>query len=108
MSDGSGWRYLVGPEGSNAPTTVRNDVRIFDGRMACGTLVRLPTYTAWDTYFMVLEGEIIVNEQTFWAVEAGLLVNETECYAQVKKDALLVVFLINPNAQLTYEGSVSR
>ncbi|MEM7531656.1 MAG: pirin family protein [Chloroflexota bacterium] len=70
-TEGSGWRYLVGPEGSDAPATVRNDVRIFDGRLAAGTLVSLPTYEAWDTYFMVLRGEVMVNQEVFPAVEAG-------------------------------------
>lgn len=100
------WRYLVGPAG--APATIRNDVRIFDGHLVAGSTLPLPAYQEWDSYFVVLRGEIEINDQSFSAVENGLLVDEVGAHLQVKEDALMVVFLINRHAPLSYAGTVAR
>ncbi len=102
------WRYLLGPEGGKAETTVRNDVQIFDGHLHAGTASPLPSHNDWDTYFVVLRGALEVKNQPFKAVESGLLINETACNVQVKRDALVVIFLVNRNARLTYDGTIGQ
>jgi len=61
-----------------------------------------------DTYFYVFEGTIRANEMTFGRTEQGLLVNADELTVTAQEDALLVAFLINPDAPLTYQGTIGR
>lgn len=102
------WRLLVGPDGSNAPTTVRNDIQIYDGRLARETHVKFPSFADWDTYFVVLQGQITVADKMFTAVESGLIVDEQSTAIFVQEDALVVIFLINRQARLTYEGTIGH
>ncbi len=50
------WRSLFGPEGSDAPFSVRNEVEFYDIRLEDGASARLPDITGWDGYFYVFEG----------------------------------------------------
>ncbi len=71
-----GWRYLAGPEASDAPAVVRNNIMFFDGHFAKGASLALPEHAGWDTYFVVLRGSIQVKDQTLKAVESALLKDE--------------------------------
>lgn len=102
------WRHLFGPEGSDAPFYVRNDVNFYDVHLDKGASVELPTVMGWDTYFYVFEGTVRTNETTFDRTEQGLLVNAEELAVTAQEETLLVAFLINPDAPLTYRGTIGR
>ena len=104
----SDWRYLTGPEGSDAPTTVRNNIMIFDGHLAPGVHLPLPEHEQWDSYFVVLRGSIQVKEQSLKAVSSALLKDERGATIEALEETLIVVFLIDPTAQLTYDGTVGH
>lgn len=59
-------------------------------------------------YFYVFEGKVMANETTFNRTEQGLLVNADDLTVTAEKETLLVVFLINPDAQLTFQESIGR
>lgn len=102
------WRYLTGPEWSDAPTTVRNNVMLFDGTLAEGVSLTLPAYAAWDCYLVVLRGSIQVKDQILSAVNSALLKDEKDVGIESLETSLVVVFLIDPAAKLTYEGTVGH
>lgn len=102
------WRHLFGPEESDAPYYVRNDVNFYDVHLHKGASVELPEIMGCDTYFYVFEGTIKANETTFDRTEQGLLVNAEKLTVTAEEETLLVAFLINPDAQLTYRGTIGR
>ncbi len=103
-----GWRYLTGPDGSDAPTTVRNNIMLFDGHLAEGVFLALPEYARWDAYFVVLRGSIQVKDRTLRAVNSALLKDERRATVEALEESLVVVFLIDPAAKLTYSGTVGH
>ena len=50
----------------------------------------------------------MANETTFQRTEQGLLVNAEELTVTAEEETLLVAFLINPFAPLTYQGTIGR
>jgi redox-sensitive bicupin YhaK (pirin superfamily) len=67
------WRYLFGPEASDAPFWVRNDVHFYDVRLDDGASATIPRMPGWDSYFFVFNGEIEVEGVRFAEAESGLL-----------------------------------
>ena len=102
------WRHLFGPEGSDPPFYVRNDVNFYDARLDEGTSVELPAITGWDTYFYVFEGAVEANDTHFDQTESGLLVDAEDLTVTAREDTLLVAFLTNPDAPVTRQGTVGR
>ena len=102
------WRHIFGPEESEAPFYVRNDVNFYDVHLSKGASIELPTVMGWDIYFYVFEGAIKANETTFERTESGLLVNAEDLTVTAQEETLLVAFLINPDASLTYQGTIGR
>lgn len=102
------WRYLVGPEGTDAPLTVRNEVRLFDTHLDSGAVLELPTYGDWDIYFYVFQGGVSVQDETFAEGEQGLLVDTQKAVVRALQETLLVVFLVDRTAQVTRVGTIGR
>ena len=102
------WRHLFGPEGSDAPFYVRNDVYFYDARLEEGTSVELPTLAGWDTYFYVFEGALDVGDVDFEEAESGLLVEEEGVTITAQEETVLVAFLLDPDAPITRQGTVGR
>jgi quercetin 2,3-dioxygenase len=55
------WRYLFGPEGSDAPFFVRNDVHFHDIRLDEGALVEMPEVPAgWHCVYRKSDSAILM------------------------------------------------
>lgn len=102
------WRHLFGPEGSEAPFYVRNDVHFYDIRLDEGASADLPSITGWDTYFYVFTGAVEARGTRFGEAESGLLTQEVGLTIKAEEPTLLVTFLINPDAPVTRKGTVGR
>jgi len=102
------WRHLFGPENTDAPFYVRNDVHLYDVRLDENVSVELPSIAGWDTYFYVFEGAVEANDSHFGETESGLLVNEERVTVTAQEDSILVAFLINPDASITRQGTIGR
>lgn len=102
------WRHLFGPENTDAPFYVRNDVHLYDAQLDENVSVELPSITGWDTYFYVFEGAVEANDSHFGETESGLLVNEERVTVTAQEDSILVAFLINPDAPITRQGTIGR
>lgn len=101
------WRYLFGPEGSDAPLYVRNGVDFYDVRLGTGSTVDLPSESGRDTYFYVFEGEVTVDGTRFTETETGLLV-DAQASVTATTESLLVAFVIDPDAPITRQGTIGR
>lgn len=99
------WRHLFGPEGSDAPLFVRNDVDLYDIRLGEGATVALPSAPGRDTYCYVFEGEVTAGDTTLSEAESGLLV-DGELTVSATTDSVLVAFLIDPDAPVTRQGTI--
>lgn len=102
------WRHLFGPEGTDAPLFVRNDVHLYDARLDTDATVTLPSRPDWDTYFYVFEGAVEANGTGFDEAESGLLVDEQDLALTATADSLVVAFCINPDAPVTRQGTIGR
>ena len=102
------WRHLFGPEGTDAPLSVRNEVDFYDCRLEAGASVDLPTAEGRDTYFYVFEGAVSAAGTTFEETESGLLVDSETVTVTAEDDAILVAFCIDPDAPITRRGTVGR
>ena len=102
------WRHLFGPDGSEAPFTVRNGVHLYDVRLDDGTIVALPARDGWHTFFHVFEGEVLVDGERFTQSQSGLITGPGGQPVTASGPAVLVVFLIDPAATVTKVGTVGR
>ncbi|MFC5277925.1 pirin family protein [Halorubrum rubrum] len=103
------WRHLFGPEGTDAPLSVRNRVHLHDVRLEAGQRVDLPVEDGWDTYFYVFDGTVSGGGETLESTESGLLVGDgADLALAADTDATLVAFRIDPDAPVTRQGTIGR
>jgi redox-sensitive bicupin YhaK (pirin superfamily) len=102
------WRHLFGPEGTDAPLSVRNAVDFYDVRLGAGDSVALPEIEGLDAYFYVFEGAVEAGGTEFDETESGLLVDDAGLTVTAREETVLVAFLIDPDAPVTRQGTVGR
>ena len=102
------WRFLVGPEGSDAPAIVRNDVRLYDIHLKAGSSTQAPRLEGWDTLVHAYRGEAVVNGTPLKLAEGALLIDEAQVEITATSNATLLVFLINRAATLTHAGTIAQ
>lgn len=103
------WRYLFGPEGSDAPFFARNDVHFYDVRLDMDAHVEMPEVPAgWHTYFYVFTGEIVIGGESFGEGETGLITSSARMPIDADKESIVVAFVLNPNAKSVRLGTVGH
>ncbi|SFR90376.1 hypothetical protein SAMN05216559_0785 [Halomicrobium zhouii] len=102
------WRHLFGPEDSDAPLSVRNEVDFYDAHLEEGASDDLPQIAGRDAYFYIFEGTVEAADARFEEGESGLLVDDDGLTLTAREDALVVAFLIDPDAPVTRQGTIGR
>ncbi|MFC6942767.1 pirin family protein [Salinirubellus sp. GCM10025818] len=102
------WRHLFGPESTDAPLYVRNDVDFYDCRLEAGVTSTLPSREGWDTYYYVFEGEIEIAGEPVGRTESALVIDDIEASVTAIEDSVLVAFSINSDAPITRQGTIGR
>lgn len=102
------WRHLFGPEESEAPLTVRNDVHCYDCRLDAEATVALPSRPGWDTYLYVFEGAVTVGDASVGYTESALVTGEADVSVTAIEDSTVVAFSLDPDAPITREGTIGR
>ncbi|PCR88754.1 pirin family protein [Natrinema ejinorense] len=102
------WRHLFGPEGSDAPLDVRNDVHFYDCRLNAGATTTLPSRAGWDTYCYVFEGAVEIGEKAVGDTESALVTDDSDVFVTATEDSTVVGFSINPDAPITRQGTIGR
>jgi redox-sensitive bicupin YhaK (pirin superfamily) len=101
------WRHLFGPEGTEAPLSVRNDVDFYDCRLAAGDTATLPSRPDWRTYLYVFDGAVEVGDESVGYTESALVTGDNIAVTAIE-DATIVAFKINPDAPVTRQGTIGR
>ncbi len=102
------WRHLFGPEGTDAPLFVRNDVDFYDCYLDAGATTTLPSRSGWDTYGYVFEGAVQIGEESVGYTESALVTDDGDVAVTATEDATMVAFTINPDAPITRQGTIGR
>ena len=102
------WRHLFGPEGTDAPLFVRNDVDFYDCRLAGGETVTVPSRAEWHTYLYVFDGAVDVGDAAVGYTESALVANDSDVTVTAIEDSTIVAFSINPDAPVTRQGTIGR
>ena len=102
------WRHLLGPEGTDAPLSVRNDVDFYDCRLDAGATTNLPSRSGWHTYLYVFEGAVDIGEESVGDTESALVTGESDVSVTATEESISVAFVINPDAPVTRRGTIGR
>lgn len=102
------WRLLTGPEGSHAPTTVRQSLWLLDTHLEKGAQTVLPTRAGAHAWLYVFDGKVNIGRETLKKHDAVAL---TEPYADVlltaSETADLVLFHVDPDSAFSRSGTLS-
>lgn len=92
----NGWTELAGPEESDAPLELRQEVYIFDTMLERNHTLDVPSMPGFVAYLTVLEGIIRVGDQR---LSRGDAVSGLDSSVEIvgDRDANLVCFLIKPD-----------
>lgn len=92
----NGWTELAGPEESDAPLELRQEVYIFDTMLERNHTLDVPSMPGFVAYLTVLEGIIRVGDQRLGRGDA---VSELDSSVEIvgDRDANLVCFLVKPD-----------
>ena len=100
------WRNFVGPEKSDAPLKVRNDVCIYDTHLEKASLL-LPEQSEYDGLLYVFHGKVLVSDEELTEGDSMLFIEERGVQVQTDTSADLVYFQINKAAPITRAGTLS-
>jgi len=101
------WRLLAGPEGSGAPSTVRQEVVLHDARLNAGHSIALPQRSGFDGWLYVFDGAVILGGQRLETNDAVAIAGETELAVHAETTSDLVLFLADRTAPGTRAGTLS-
>lgn len=101
------WYLMVGPELSHAPLHVRQNVFIYDSHPWEGDELELPIYEGFQPFLYVMDGEIEVGSCTIHKYEAVTDVENNLPPIRVKKNSILVLFLVDMDAPMSMMGTIS-
>lgn len=92
----NGWTELAGPEESDAPLELRQEVYIFDTMLERNHTLDMPSMPGFVAYLTVLEGIIRVGDQRLGRGDAvsGL---DSSIEIVGERDANLICFLVKPD-----------
>ncbi len=102
------WRLLSGPEGSGAPTTVRQRLYLHDTRLEAGATLALPQRQGFDHWLYVFDGDVTLQGRRLAAHDAVAITGEEPplvVAAQAVSD--LVLFEIDRAAPASRAGTLS-
>jgi len=105
--DNQDWYLMAGPEGSEAPLHVRQEVYILDAHPKAGERLEIPTYAGLKPFLYVMHGEIKMKD---------LIISEKEAVTDLinplppllaNVDTTIVLFFVDMDAPMSMEGTIS-
>lgn len=101
------WHLIGGPETTNAPLKIRQQVRVFDARLASGQELSIPTCDNLTHWIYVMEGAVRVGSEYLVKGEAATDLDALLPCIHAESDASLVLFLVDRTARATRDGTIS-
>ncbi|MDR4887347.1 pirin family protein [Fredinandcohnia sp. QZ13] len=101
------WYLMVGPEGSQAPLKVRQEVYILDAHPKQGDQLDVPVYQGLQPFLYVLDGELTVGDVQIQKMEAVTDIEAPLPPITAVADTTVVLFFADMNAPVSMEGTIS-
>jgi redox-sensitive bicupin YhaK (pirin superfamily) len=101
------WGLVAGPEGSNAPLTVRNAVRVYDLHLHEGQEIEVPAVGGLSPWLYVMDGAVEVGGERLGKGDAVSDLNQPLPTVCAMTDATLVLFLVDRTAPASIAGTIS-
>ncbi|WPP01970.1 pirin family protein [Pseudomonas sp. HR96] len=101
------WGWVAGPEGSEAPLIIRNQVYVYDTVLNADqqiTPVERPGLVSW---LYVLDGEVTVGEHSLGKGDGVSSAQAPLPSIQAEGDSSLVLFLVDMTAPYSLAGTIS-
>jgi len=106
-ADNRNWYVMVGPEESEAPLHVRQNVYVLDAHPQGGERLEIPTYEGLQPFLYVMEGEITIKDLIIGKQEAVTDVDNPLPPLFANEDSTIVLFFVDRNASMSMEGTIS-
>lgn len=101
------WYVMVGPEHSDAPLHVRQNVYILDAHPQAGDQLKLPVYQGYQPFLYVMDGGIAIDDLTVEKQEAVTDLAGPLPLVTAIKDTTLVLFYVDLDAPMSLAGTIS-
>jgi quercetin 2,3-dioxygenase len=101
------WRLLSGPEGSGAPTTVRQMLMLHDVRLEAGRSIALPEQAGFDAWLLVFAGDVKLEDTPLVTNDAVAISGEHGLALHATATSDLVLFLVDRSAPTSRAGTLS-
>ncbi len=105
--DNSDWYVMVGPEGSDAPLYVRQNVYIMDAHLKAGESLDVPIYEGLAPFLYVMNGEIQIGDILVGKQEAVTDVDAPLPAFTASSDATVVLFMVDLEVDMSMAGTIS-
>ena len=106
-ADNQDWYLMVGPETSDAPLSVRQNVFILDAHIKAGNQLEIPVYKGLKPFLYVLNGEITVRDLIIGKQEAVTDLENQLPPLTAKMDSTVLLFFVDMDAPMSMEGTIS-
>ncbi|MBS4194283.1 pirin family protein [Lederbergia citri] len=101
------WYLMVGPEDSNAPLHIRQNVYILDAHPKKGDVLEIPVYEGFQPFLYVLDGEIAINDLMIKKQEAVTDLEDPLPPITALTHTTVVLFFVDMNAPMSLDGTIS-
>jgi redox-sensitive bicupin YhaK (pirin superfamily) len=101
------WGWVAGPEGSGAPLTIRNAVRLYDVRLHDGQQVDVPAVEGLTPFLYVMDGVVEIGGERLGKGDAASDAGQALPPVRAAADASLVLFLVDRKATGSMAGTIS-
>ncbi|PAV27837.1 hypothetical protein CIL05_20015 [Virgibacillus profundi] len=105
--DNRDWYLMVGPEESDAPLYVRQNVFIYDAHPKAGDELNIPVHESLKPFLYVLDGEIIIEELTINRLEAVTDLENKMPSFTANAESTVVLFFVDMDAPMSIAGTIS-
>lgn len=105
--DNRNWYVMAGPEGSDAPLYVRQNVYILDAHPIAGEVLETPVYEGFTPFLYVMSGEIAMGDFMIGKQEAITDLENPLPSLTANEDSTIVLFFVDLNAKMSMEGTIS-
>lgn len=100
------WYLMVGPENSNAPLHVRQNVYIYDAHPLKNDQLDVPHIEGYAPFLYVMDGEMMIDEIRIEKQEA-ITQDKRLVPLTANEDSTILLFLVDMNAPMSLAGTIS-
>jgi quercetin 2,3-dioxygenase len=102
-----GWTLIGGPADSGAPLVIRQRVAVYEAKAEAGTELKVPHVDGYTPWLYVFDGSVKVNEEILGKADGASGTAEELTGLTVLEPAVLVLFLVDLEAEGTDSGTIS-